>query len=193
MARPIEFDKTVALEKAMDVFWEKGFQATSLQDLISSMGLSKSSFYQAFKSKHELFAATLDYYTDRMVSSMSDTIGSTASGFEFIEQIFTEIVEQAPLKSSQKGCFLMNTASEFAQSNSQIAGLTKSGMKKVELVFIGAIKQSQNIGEISLDKSAETLANFLICNMSGLKTMVKAGIKRDTLRPIVTTIIESLK
>lgn len=193
MARPLEFDKNAVLEKAMEVFWEKGFEAASLQDLIEAMDLSKSSFYQAFKSKHDLYAVALNHYTDCMIADLSGRLESSPSGLKFIENTFLEIAESAPLKASQRGCFLMNTASEFSQNNVEIADLTRNGLKKIEAVFARAVKKAQADGEVSLSKNAETLADFLICNMSGLKTMVKAGIKPDTLRPIVNTIVASLK
>lgn len=193
MARPLEFDKTVALEKAMEVFWEKGFEAASLQDLIDAMDLSKSSFYQAFGSKHDLYATALNHYVDLMSANMSRSLDNSDSGLEFIENTFMEIAETAPLKASQRGCFLMNTATEFAQKNEEISLLTNNGLKKFESVFARAIKKSQVAGEISLSKNAETLADYLICNMSGIKSMVKAGIKPATLRPIVNTIVNSLK
>lgn len=193
MARPLEFDKTVALEKAMEVFWEKGFEAASLQDLIEAMDLSKSSFYQAFNSKHDLYATALNHYIDLMSANMSRSLDNSDSGLEFIENTFMEIAETAPLKASQRGCFLMNTATEFAQKNEEISLLTNKGLKKFESIFTRAIKKSQAAGEISLSKNAETLADYLICNMSGIKSMVKAGIKPATLRPIVNTIVNSLK
>lgn len=193
MARPLEFDKNVVLERAMEVFWEKGFESASLQDLIDAMDLSKSSFYQAFKSKQDLYAAALNHYVDLMSANLSNNLDSSNSGLEFIENTFLEIAENAPLRAGQRGCFLMNTATEFAQKNEEIAILTNNGLKKFESVFARAIKKAQSSGEISLSKNAETLANFLICNMSGLKTMVKAGIKTATLRPIVNMIVNSLK
>lgn len=193
MARPLEFDKEIALEKAMEVFWEKGFEAASLQDLIEAMDLSKSSFYQAFKSKHDLYATALNHYTEMMSQNMLNNLEVSASGLEFIEKTFLEIAETAPSKASQRGCFLMNTASEFAQKNDEITLLTNQGLKKFEDIFTRAIKKAQSLGEISPSRSAETLADFLICNMSGIKTMVKAGVKPHTLRPIVYTIIASLK
>lgn len=193
MARPLEFDKNEALEKAMDVFWEKGFEAASLLDLIEAMDLSKSSFYQAFGSKHDLYAAALNHYVEMMSAGMLQKLDSTASGLEFIENTFLEIAETAPLKASQRGCFLMNTATEFAQKDDEISLLTANGFKKFESVFARAVKKAQAAGEISLSKNAETLADYLICNMSGIKSMVKAGIKTATLRPIVNTIVNSLK
>ncbi len=192
MARPLEFDKNVALEKAMDVFWEKGFEATSLQDLIVEMGLSKSSFYQAFGGKLELFSTALNHYTDSMAANMATRLESTPSGIEFIRNTFMEIVAQARTDLGMKGCFLMNTASEFAQRDTEIAALTKGGVKKFESVFFKAIEKSQKAGEISSEKDAHSLAYFLVCNMSGLKTMVKAGAKRRQLRAIVDTLLASL-
>ncbi len=193
MARPLEFDKTMALERAMEVFWEKGFEAASLQNLIEAMGLSKSSFYQAFKSKHDLFTEALNHYVELMSANLSRNLETSPSGLAFIENIFMEIAENAPLKASQKGCFLMNTATEFAQKNEQIALLTGNGLKKLESVFARAVKKAQAEGEISHSKNPETLADFLVCNMSGIKSMVKAGIKPAVLKPIVNTIIASLK
>ncbi|MGE0246576.1 MAG: TetR/AcrR family transcriptional regulator [Pyrinomonadaceae bacterium] len=193
MARPLEFDKNIAMESAMDVFWEKGFESASLQDLIEAMDLSKSSFYQAFKSKHALYSETLGHYTDCMVDALSRNLEATSSGLKFIEHAFADVAEQAPLKSSQRGCFLMNTATEFAQKNNEIARLTKTGLKRIEAVFERAIEKAQRDGEISRSRDARSLANFLICNMSGLKTMVKAGLDRAVLRDVVKTIIASLK
>lgn len=193
MARPLEFDKTVALEKAMEVFWEKGFEAASLQDLIEAMDLSKSSFYQAFKSKHALYGAALNHYVEMMSANLSQNLEASTSGLGFIENTFMDIAESAPLKASQRGCFLMNTAAEFAQKNEEIALLTGNGLKKFERVFARAVKKAQDSGEIPLSKSPKTLADFLVCNMSGIKSMVKAGIKPAALRPIVNTIVESLK
>ncbi len=193
MARPLEFVKEVALEKAMEVFWEKGFEAASLLDLIEAMGLSKSSFYQAFKSKHDLYTAALNHYVELMSANLSRSLEAAPSGLAFIENTFMEIAENAQLRESQRGCFLMNTATEFAQKNEEIAILTGSGLKKFESVFARAVKKAQADGEISLSKNAETLADYLVCNMSGIKSMVKAGIKPAVLKPIVNTIIVSLK
>ncbi len=193
MARPLEFDKDVAMENAMDVFWEKGFESASLQDLIEAMDLSKSSFYQAFKSKHALYTETLGHYTDFLVGNLSRDLELSTSALRFIENTFNNVADQAPLKTSQRGCFLMNTASEFAQKDDEIALLTKSGLKRIETVFARAIEIAQMDGEISRAKPARSLANFLICSMSGLKTMAKAGVDQAILKDVVKTIIASLK
>lgn len=193
MARPLEFDKNIAMENAMEVFWEKGFESASLQDLIEAMDLSKSSFYQAFKSKHALYSETLGHYTDCLVADLSRSLESSSSALSFLESTFSDVAEQAPLKASQRGCFLMNTASEFAQKDDEIALLTKSGLKRIEAVFARAIEKGQGDGEISRVKPAKSLANFLICSMSGLKTMSKAGVDQAILKDVVKTIIASLK
>lgn len=193
MARPPEFDRDVVLERAMEVFWEKGYEAASLQDLIDAMDLSKSSFYQAFRSKHDLFAVTLDHYTDCLSTKLANDLAVSDSGLGFIERTFLGVVESARQKTGLKGCFLINTASEFGQANDEIAELTLSGLRKMERVFTRALVKAQQDGEIPTTKDPKALASYLVSNMSGIKTMVKAGIKPSVLRPIVSTIIASLK
>lgn len=192
MARPYEFDRAEALETAMDVFWAKGYEATSLQDLIDAMGLAKSSFYNAFESKHHLFTETLRHYNECMTTPLATALMDSPSGLAFVKSVFEEIIDQSKTSAGMKGCFLMNTATEFAQSDAEIGAIMSSGLKKIESIFHHAILKAQASGEVPQQKDASALAKFLVSNMSGLKTMVKAGIKPAQLRPIVNTLIDSL-
>jgi TetR/AcrR family transcriptional regulator, transcriptional repressor for nem operon len=193
MARPIEFNRDKVLDRAMDIFWEKGYEATSLQDLIDSMNLSKSSFYNSFESKHNLFRETLRRYNKCMTRTLTEALNNSASGIDFIASVFNEIIDQANSPTGMKGCFLMNTASEFARNDPAIGEILESGFKKIEVVFLKAVDKAQALGEIQADRDTQALANFLVCNMSGLKTMAKAGIKHTQLKHIADTVIDSLK
>ncbi|HMS10583.1 MAG TPA: TetR/AcrR family transcriptional regulator [Pyrinomonadaceae bacterium] len=176
----------------MEVFWAKGYEATSLQDLIDAMGLSKSSFYNAFDSKHHLFTETLRHYNECMTTPLASALMDSKSGLTFIKAVFEEIIDQSKTSAGMKGCFLMNTATEFAQSDPEIGSIMNSGLKKIETIFHHAILKAQDAGEIPADKDASALAKFLVSNMSGLKTMVKAGIKPAHLLSIVNTLVASL-
>jgi AcrR family transcriptional regulator len=193
MARPVEFNRDEVLDRAMDIFWEKGYEATSLQDLIDSMDLSKSSFYNTFESKHNLFTETLRRYNDCMTRPLAEALNNSVSGIDFIVSVFNEVIDQANTPIGMKGCFLMNTAAEFARNDPAIGDILESGFNKIEVIFLRAIEKAQSLGEIPNDKDASALANFLVCNMSGLKTMAKAGIKHTRLKHIADTVIDSLK
>lgn len=85
--RPLEFDPRLALQKAMDVFWCHGYEATSLQDLLTAMNISKSSFYQAFGSKHAIFERCLELFRERQVRQMSLALEQSPSGKEFLRSM----------------------------------------------------------------------------------------------------------
>ncbi len=193
MARPIQFNKSEVLDKALEVFWEKGYEATSLSDLIDAMALSKSSFYNTFDSKHQIFTEALRRYNECMTFPLRQALDDSPSGLEFIRAVFIEIIGPAESSMGLKGCFLMNTASEFAQNDPEIGKIVDLGLSQIEKIFLSAITKAQALGELSSDKKPEELAIFLVNNMSGLKTMVKAGIKPDRLRNIVSTILRVIE
>lgn len=193
MARPVEFNKSEVLDKALEVFWEKGYEATSLSDLIDAMALSKSSFYNTFESKHQIFTEALRRYNECMTSPLRQALDDSPSGLEFIRAVFKEIIDPAESSMGLKGCLLMNTASEFAQNDPEIGKIVDLGLSQIERIFFSAIKKAQKLDEIGSDKQPEELAIFLVNNMSGLKTMVKAGIKPGKLRHIVSTIVRVIE
>ena len=114
MARPREFDKTEALNQAMNVFWTQGYEATSLCDLLEAMALSKSSFYDTFGSKHEIFLATIDYYKQTVTSQVSAVSGLDAPARKLIESLFDRAVSRMTEEGGQRGCYLNNCAVETA-------------------------------------------------------------------------------
>jgi TetR/AcrR family transcriptional repressor of nem operon len=114
MARPVKFNKLDVLDRALEVFWEKGYEATSLSDLIDAMALSKSSFYNTFDNKHQIFIEALCRYNECMAAPLRESLSESSSGLEFIRALFTEIIGQAEASSGLKGCFLVNTATEIS-------------------------------------------------------------------------------
>ena len=115
MARPREFDTEEALEKALQVFWAKGYEAASLCDLIGAMGISKSSFYEAFGSKRDLFLATLDRYNEHEAGRHArDLIEGAESVRAGIAAVFERQIEVMAGQGDRRGCFLNNCAVEMA-------------------------------------------------------------------------------
>ncbi|MBT8130074.1 MAG: TetR/AcrR family transcriptional regulator, partial [Gammaproteobacteria bacterium] len=148
IGRPLEFDPNVALESAMHVFWRQGYEASSLQDLIGAMGLSKSSFYQAFEGKQALFKRCIQFYRQGLVDELQRKLNQTGSGKAFIQALFRDVANETTSPDGRRGCLLMNTASEFAQTDPEIAGLVSSSIQNLTQVFEKAIEQGQQQGDI---------------------------------------------
>lgn len=192
IGRPLQFDPDQALESAMQQFWRKGYEATSLQDLLQATGLSKSSLYQTFGNKHSLFERSVDRYRQDMVREMQEMLAQAKSGRDFIEQLFLSVTNETRGRNARRGCLVMNTASEFAQSDPVIAKLVKQGTKAFADVFEAAIIRAKQEGDIPLEKDAKLLAIYLLGNLSGLKTLVKAGAGVNEVKSIVGVTLSAL-
>lgn len=190
--RPREFDTEQALEAAMRQFWRRGYTATSLQDLLNTMQISKSSFYQTFDSKHTLFQRCIEHYRYGLENDMLKHLQESPSARQFLQSTFQSIGSSKQQNKPQHGCLIMNTASEFAQSDPTIAKLVRSGTQKIRAVFLHAVKRAQQEGDIPADKDPGALASYLVSSMGGLRNMAKAGADKKTLREIVKITLNSL-
>lgn len=192
IGRPLEFNPDRVLDAAMDLFWRQGYDATSLQGLLDVMGLSKSSLYQTFGSKQKLFEQCLQRYQQMVQTNWLKRLAGEVSGRQFILDTLLSTLEEAEGATSPRGCLIMNTASEFAQSNPQIAQKVNEGVENFKEIFLTAVQQGQADGTIGRAKDPELLAKYLVSSMSGLRTMVKAGSDTQTVQSLVSIIMDSL-
>lgn len=193
MPRPREFNADQALDQAMEVFWTKGYEAASLRDLIEAMGISKSSFYDTFGSKHELFLATIDRYNQTVSScrlaSMIDQAPSPKAG---IANAFQSVVETMLEHGDKRGCFVSNCAVEVACHDSAAADRVADGLSNTEDAFYRGVRRAQDMGEIPQAKDARALARYLTSTLNGLLVMGKARPDRRSLQDIVGVALSVL-
>lgn len=177
MARTKEFNEDQALEKAIEIFWHKGYNGTSAQDLVTHLGLSRSSLYDTFGDKQKLFVKSLKRYQQQNEESLKVLFANA----ENIKTAFTEIFKQAVLESLQdritKGCFMVNSAVELAMHDPEIGKIVHDNQKAVEDVFYHAVKKGQEAGQISDKQEARSLARFIFNNYSGIRVLARAGEK----------------
>ena len=190
--RPREFDIDRALEAATQQFWAVGYEATSLQDLLKTMNLSRSSLYQAFGNKHKLFVRCLDHYQQSMVNQLNEQLVNSDTVKQFISNFLEGVIAEATNTSSRKGCMLVNTANELSQRDTEIAKAVADGTGNVAKLFQQAIELGKQQKEISTETSTEDLVSYLIASISGLRTMIKAGAEKSTLKPVAGLIIKTL-
>jgi TetR/AcrR family transcriptional repressor of nem operon len=192
MVRPREFNKDEALAQAMHAFWAKGYTATSLLNLIEAMGISKSSFYETFGSKHELFVTALDRYGDEIVRQVALRLEGAISPRQAIAGFFDMTVDDILTKEGRYGCLAINTAAELAAHDPEIAARVNAIFDRIADVLQKVISRGQVAGEIRADRQAGTLARYLMSTLTGLRVVGKAKQDRTALNDVVRVALSAL-
>jgi len=192
IGRPLEFDPDTALDAAMHLFWSKGYEHTSMQDLLTAMNLSKSSLYQAFGGKQQLFQLCLTRYADQLAGRLYQGLAAAPSGRRFIEGFLHSVLDDVAGTCEPRGCLVMNAASEFAQSKPEIAQDVAHSVERFRGALQAAVERAQREGDIPVERDACTLANYLVSSMSGLKVQAKAGADAPTLEGIIEMVLKAL-
>jgi TetR/AcrR family transcriptional repressor of nem operon len=182
--RPREFEVGAARDAAMQLFWTKGYEATSLSDLLSAMG---------FESKHVLFEQCLVRYGELLINDMRGGMAAAPNALAFIHGALTGISKETRDPRGRRGCLMMNTAAEFAQSDPGIARCVTAGMDASRAVFTEAVAAAQVDGEIDAKANTEALADYLVTTVIGLKTQVKAGASSKQIRSIAELSVAALQ
>lgn len=191
--RPLEFDPENAVDAAMDVFWCKGYEATSLNDLLHAMDLSKSSFYQAFGSKPQLFKRCLLRYQERFTGELGGNLKRARSGRRFIEDVFRFVANTAQEPAGAKGCLVGNSANEFGQRDAVFAKPVAQGLRGLGDLFKAALKRAQSEGDVAADVDINAMASYLVSAMTGLRTIIKSGLDKRTAQSMVPLILAAVK
>ena len=192
MARPREFDKTEALNQAMNVFWSRGYEATSLCDLLSAMELSKSSFYDTFGSKHDVFLDTIEHYKKTISAQVSAVAEVDSPARKLIEGMFEKAASRMTEKDGQRGCYLNNCAVDVALHDPEAAKLIHAGIGIMEKTFLSLVERGQREGDVATDKDAGSLARFLTSSLNGLMVIGKFNPDREALSDIAQTALTVL-
>ena len=172
--RPRQFDPSAALTQAMELFWARGYEATSLQELLGATGLSRSSLYQTFGGKHELFERCLDRYREIVVERMWRRLEEVPSGRAFIEESLRRTLAEQRAPDGPRGCLVLNTANEFGHRDPLITERVRAGIDGFRTVFAEAVRRGQADGSIRSTREPHRLAAYLVAGMGGLRTLVKA-------------------
>ncbi len=193
MVRPREFDPDSVLERAMQVFWSKGYEATSLDDLCDATNLNRSSLYAAFGDKRALFLETLDRYGQRTVARLSAALLRPLPIRETLGGFLSDMIEQIVAGPGRSGCFIGNCAAEVARHDRAAAARVKRNLENIEAVFREAFARAKARGELSPSKDIEALARFFVASTQGLRLFGKASADRKALRDIATIMLQALE
>ncbi len=192
MARPQEFETSEVLRNAMHVFWSKGYEATSLTDILEATGLSKSSLYATFGDKRELFLATFDAYRKERLWHLHRILNEGRLARLCIESFFRQVLARSQDRASVQGCMTANEAVELAPHDDEIRQLVAEDFQTIEDAFAQAILRGQADGSITSHKEPRSLARFLVVNLQGLEVMLRAKTDRTSLDTTVTVMLSAL-
>ncbi len=192
MARPKSFDQQEVLDKALNLFWEKGYNATSIQDLVDHLGINRASIYDTWGDKRGLYLETLKSYRKKSSNSFLDRLRSNLSSKEILRGFLNDVINEAVEDTCNKGCFLSNSASELANSDSTIFEIFSSNNENMEAVLSELVKDGQEAGEISTDHSPDAIARFMLSNAMGVRIMAKGRKSEKALKDIVNVALSIL-
>lgn len=181
VARPKEFDEDVALQRAMELFWERGYQGTSMSDLTAHLGVGRASFYATFGSKHELFLKALDSYIQARVSSFSIILSQPGPVLPAIRTVLELFVKRAGNRD-RRGCLVVNTAAELLPSDAETARHVQASWTALETGLASALTRARAQGELSHEKDPRALASFLVVLIQGLLVVGKGDPNLERLR-----------
>ncbi len=192
MARPREFDNAAVLDAAVQCFWARGYEATSVRDLAASMGIASASLYNAFGDKRALYRQALSRYVEQSFAARVGRIEGKLPPRQAITAFFDEILARSLGDRQQKGCLLVNAALEQSPSDPESRDLVADVLVEMEAFFRRCVIAGQRDGSIDASQPAEDLARLLLGVLLGLRVLARARPERalleGLLRPALATL-----
>lgn len=185
MARSKDFDENEVLQKAVNLFWNKGYNGTSMQDLVDGLGISRSSLYDTYGDKHTLFIKSLENYKEASTKKMCNIISNTVSAKDAVKQLLELTALELIDDTEHKGCFMTNAAVEVAPHDAQVGTMLCQSEQQVEDSFYQAIKKGQESGEITNKRDARAIARFIFNNVKGLRVSAKSTSDKKIFDDII--------
>ncbi|MFC3745602.1 TetR/AcrR family transcriptional regulator [Paenibacillus sp. GCM10012306] len=190
MARSKEFEIDDVLEKAMNLFWQQGYEKTSMQDLVTGMGIHKRSMYDTFGDKHSLYMKAVERYERNVAERMKEQAGAQPTAKRAIRSLFEMVIRNDTGKP--KGCLMVNTAVELSLHDPEVDSLVQESFLTSERLLEKLVSNGQESGEISRRLEAPALAAYLHNALVGLRVMVKTELDLSRLEQIVDITLTAL-
>lgn len=191
MSRPQAFDTSQALHQAMGVFWRKGYEATSLTDLLTATGLSKSSLYATFGSKRDLFLAAFDAYRQARARDGHRLLQQQPAR-PAIEAFFHSLFADVNAVEPALGCMSINQAVELAPHDAEVRQRVVQDLQLIEEALTRAVERGQQEGTVTSTRPARELAQLLVLAFPGLQMMARAGYSRPQLDAALHLLLSHL-
>ena len=183
MARSKEFDEKRALAAAVNIFWRKGYEKTSLEALMREMGIARQSLYDTFGDKRALFLKALELYVTESVHSINVELERPGSALAAVQNALVTFAQRKDL-SSAEGCMGLNAISEFGQRDAGVTRITRNAARRQRQTLMRVLTRAKKQREIRSDADLDSMADFFESTLAGIRMAAKAGKSRHALRNI---------
>jgi len=192
MARTKDFDENEVLNKAIAIFWHKGYNGTSMQDLVDGLGISRSSLYDTYGDKHTLFIKALESYQCAGSAKICGIINNSDPAKETIKKLMELIAGELLDDQKHKGCFMVNAEVEVAPHDPEVSKMVCQNDQQVEEALYQVIKKGQETGEIANRQDARALARFTFNTVKGIRVTAKSITDKTVFDDIIKLALTTL-
>lgn len=174
MARPKQFDPDTVLDRALELFWERGYEATSMADLVEHLGIGRASLYATFGTKHDLYLKALDRYLLRADPSPLEFLSRPGPALPLVRALVQSYAEASACDERRRGCMVVNAAVERLPGDTLVARRVGIAWDGLEAALTSALHRAQAQGELPPDRDPRSLARFFFVFLQGLRVVSKA-------------------
>lgn len=186
-----QFDTEVALSKAMEVFWARGYEAASLSELLANMGIGKKSLYDTFGNKRALFLKALENYSQTTVRDIRERLAAAGSPLGNLKQLLLDW-QEADSRPGSCGCMLGNSIADFNTDDAEIAKILRGYLQQIEDAFCSVVARAQAAGEVDAELVPRDLARLLLCTTQGMALLGRVMDSDATLGGAVGAVLACL-
>ncbi|SNY66614.1 TetR/AcrR family transcriptional regulator [Enterobacter sp. CC120223-11] len=190
--RPRDFDRDAVLEKAMETFWQRGYEAASLTDLKAAMGINSPSLYAAFGNKEKLFAEAVAFYLNKYGTYRERALTAAPTAREGITALFEQTLNQFFNSPSHNGCLVVLAALSGSQDSLPVQEILNQERRRTAMLFAHRLQRGQQEGDIAQIANVQILAEYFTTVLFGLTIQVRDGVTHDTLQQVVSLAMQPL-
>lgn len=192
MGRPKAFDEDAVLEKAVNLFWCRGYEATSVQDLVDGLGINRASLYDTYGDKHELYVKALEKYRNTEQSGLCRHLEQAKPALDLLRDLFATGIQNSLADPDYKGCFMVNSAIELAAHDQTIGRIVTDNQRVFAAHLEQVIERGRQEGTISQSHSAADLATFLFNTYTGIKVLARTQPEPAVLYAVMNVAMSTL-
>ncbi len=193
MPKVKQFDKEDVLNKASSIFQTKGYNGTSIDDLLQATGLSRSSLYDTFQDKHTLYLESLNHYKTKAAHPLEALKAKNISGLKKIELLITGVISHITNSPDTNGCLMVNAAAEMSKQCKDTSNVICNAKKDMEKLLDEWIKMGQEEGLINLKQASKAYSLFIYNTICGLRVLSQSGADKKELENVAKIALQTIK